>query len=166
VIETIKASVIGVGDVGGCAVFCKVQEKMQPVHSLRRTDLHQEGVVLTVHRQDVVERLKVTFFDLAGAQMANGDAARGGGIARARVWRLAYVIAMGSGGIDGYFFLKPGSFNHGTEDALCRWRTADVAHADEKNADHVCLPFWCRPFWIASVCRQHGEGGNSFCAIP
>ncbi len=126
---------------------------------LRRRKAAQVAVVALVHGEHVVERVHVLERRLAPAQRRDVDAAARGGLAGARVGRLADVVGVGAGGVDDD--VEPGAVlgEQLPQHALRRRRAADVAQTDEQDLDHEASSY------TASAGKNHiTHGCAAFCA--
>ena len=94
----------------------------------------QKGVVATVAGEDEVETLEVRLCHAPGAQARQVVAAALGMGDRARIRRLADVVAMGAGRIDRDAVGEPRALDERAKHALRGGRAADVARADEQDA--------------------------------
>ena len=109
----------------------------------RQALLEQVGPVALVHGEDVVVFEKIGLRHPPRPLGIHRDATTPGGLDGPGIRGFAHVVGMGAGRVDYHLVREPHLGEHPLEDALCRRRAADVAHADEQYPDHdlaSCIP--------------------------
>lgn len=134
-IEAVGAAIVWVRDLGFLMIGAELAEEADFVVKARAGI---EGLkvpqILPVHDEGEIERLQVGGEDLAGAagERVIPAGSRGG---HAGIGRLARVPALGAGGIDMDLILEAGFVNEAAHDAFGRRGAADIAQADEQEAE-------------------------------
>ena len=93
--------------------------------------------IVVVHRQDPMEAQEVLGIDLACAELTNVVTPSLRARDRPRIRRLAQVVVMRARRIDQQLFCPSLALRDGTENPLGCRRSADIAHANEQDADLV-----------------------------
>jgi hypothetical protein len=135
VFEAFGAAVVGVGYFGVRVIGAELAEEAD---FLFVESLGIEGAkvmeVLMVHDEGKIEGLQVGGMDLTGAAGERGVAVGGGG-GHALVGEFAGVPTGGAGGVDEDLVGEMGIGDEFEHDAFRGGRAADVAEADEEEAE-------------------------------
>ncbi len=99
-IESILLAVIRVWHLAQRLIRGKIQVKPQLILQCRRAKPLHGVQMAPVHCQQQVKALEIGGNKLAGAQVADLDAAGPGGADAARIGRVANMVVMRAGGID------------------------------------------------------------------
>ncbi len=106
---------------------------MQPRTVIGSDLLFQNGQVVPIHGDDVVEAPEIGLFDATSADPFQRITAALRGSARPAVCRFVDVVGMGASRVDLDVVTKPLLLDQVPEDAFGCRRPADIAHADEQN---------------------------------
>jgi len=159
VFEAFGTAIVGVGDFGVRVIGAELAEEAD---FLFVESLGIEGAkvmeVLMVHDEGEIEGLQVGGMDLAGAAGERG-VAKGGSGGHALVGEFAGVPTGGAGRVDEDLIGEIGVGDEFAHDAFSGWGAADVAEADEEEAEGSGHGRG----WVTSSNRGSGWGPRSRC---
>lgn len=137
--EAVFTAIVGIGDFAVCRVCdagrSEIEEQMNPGFGVFGREALQRCQIGLVHGDHVVEFREVRLIDLPGALAGEVDPPAGGRGLAARIGWVADVPCAGAGGIDGDPVSQSGRCDTFAKDAFRHGRSADVAEADEQDAN-------------------------------
>jgi hypothetical protein len=135
VVDRVEAAgVVGVRNITGAGAW-RIVEQPRDLRVAAARQSTQVGQVLAVERDEIVEAREVVRRDRSRA-VAIVDAAFAQHAARTVMWRLADVPGAGAGRVSHNAIGQASLRNQVTKYGLGHRRAADVAEADEQDADN------------------------------
>src|SRR5690554_3458224 len=125
--------VIGVWHFGRSAIGSEFEKQTKMATEIPRTACSQLTKVGGIHCQNIIKALEVIGLNRARTQMFQRIAATGSGCTRARVRQFADMPVTGTGRVH-MDIVHALLFEQVLKHAVRRWRTADIAQANEQYA--------------------------------